>query len=940
MKKRFLASLLAVVMVLAMLPTAAGAADKGEGNGMGKDNAWDISADDSTSEVYAYLTENEGNDGTYTLTVTGTGAVKDFSQAGDYATANSPWKDYNDSITKIVVGDEVTRLGNYTFGNMRQVTDLSIGAGLTEYGNWALIQMTSLDTITVGDKNASFKIGTDGALYSTDGKTLYLYPQGRIAPNTNYTVPDGVTTIHKGAFRGAEKIVSINLNQVTTIEDQGFLGTGITEINVPSTVTSMGTGVFRCPNLETAVYDASTTLATQTFLGCTNLKTVTIGEHVTGTGNTPFSGCSALETVYFNAKKVEDPEGTAPYWFSGCDATNVTVYVEDKCQYIPTNFAREFSGITAVIFESGTTPVTIGDRAFLESSGLNTLADESGRISEIGAQAFKNTNLSGALTLGSGVTSIGMGAFMGTSLTELTIVGTESGVEILSENDDNGAFSGIETLQTVRLGSHITKIGRGTFRGCSNLVAVDLSQATKLATIEWRYAFYGLAQNSTIYVSDSTVAGLFNTKDDSVYDKEKTALAITNGGTVTVDSTKTGFDSVVMEDHYATWHEGTTAEGTETKDETPRAGKTYFANWTVCTHENLNYSATGSTLTQTCSKCGHTATATISAPANLTVDGRAKEATVAYSDGWIGEKNLEITYYSGSTALASAPTTAGAYTAQITAGGETAAVTFTLTNYVAPSTPSSGSSDPSYSPVMDVTGNGDVRVNPRTPSEGDEVTITVDPERGYEVDEVIVRDRNGNQVDVTAERNGTYTFEQPRGRVTIEVTFVPTGSNTFFTDVPASFWAYDEIEWAYENGYVNGTTTTTFSPNASISRQQVWMILARMSGQSPANMAEARQWAIDNGISDGTTPGNAVTRQQLVALLYRYATLMGYANDARADLSIYPDADTVASYAAEPMQWSVGNGIVAGTSAGTLNPTGTATRTQFAVILYRFMNQG
>ena len=117
------------------------------------------------------------------------------------------------------------------------------------------------------------------------------------------------------------------------------------------------------------------------------------------------------------------------------------------------------------------------------------------------------------------------------------------------------------------------------------------------------------------------------------------------------------------------------------------------------------------------------------------------------------------------------------------------------------------------------------------------------------------------------------------------------------------------------------------------------MILARLSGADPADMAAARQWAIDNGISDGTTPGNAVTRQQLVALLFRYATLMGYANDQRADLSIYPDASTVASYAVEPMQWSVANSIVAGTTDGTLDPTGTATRAQFAVILYRFWEQ-
>ena len=257
-----------------------------------------------------------------------------------------------------------------------------------------------------------------------------------------------------------------------------------------------------------------------------------------------------------------------------------------------------------------------------------------------------------------------------------------------------------------------------------------------------------------------------------------------------------------------------------------------------------------------------------------------------------------------------------------------------------PTTPSGGSdSDPSYSPIMDVTGNGDVSVSPRTPSEGDEVTITVEPDRGYEVGDVTVTDRDGDTVRVTANRDGTYTFEQPRGRVTIEVTFVPTGTATFFTDVPESFWAYNEIKWAYDNGYVNGTSATTFSPNSSISRQQVWMILARLSGADPANMAEARTWAMENGISDGTTPGNAVTRQQLVALLYRYATMMGYANDARADLTSYPDAGTVASYAVEPMQWSVANSIVAGTSDGTLNPTGTATRAQFAVILYRFWSQ-
>lgn len=249
----------------------------------------------------------------------------------------------------------------------------------------------------------------------------------------------------------------------------------------------------------------------------------------------------------------------------------------------------------------------------------------------------------------------------------------------------------------------------------------------------------------------------------------------------------------------------------------------------------------------------------------------------------------------------------------------------------------SSSSEPSYSPVMDVSKGGSVKVNPRTPGEGDEVTITVDPDAGYEVDEVIVTDRSGRDVRVTAERDGTYTFEQPKGRVTIAVTFVREGTSTFFADVAETYWAYDEIAWAYENGYVNGVTATTFAPGASISRQQIWMILARIAGDGPADMAAARQWSIDNGISDGTNPGSAVTRQQLAALLFRFAELMGLDTTAGGmAIREFPDYEAVASYAAEAMDWAVSAGIINGTTDGTLNPTGTATRAQFAVMLYRF----
>ena len=157
-----------------------------------------------------------------------------------------------------------------------------------------------------------------------------------------------------------------------------------------------------------------------------------------------------------------------------------------------------------------------------------------------------------------------------------------------------------------------------------------------------------------------------------------------------------------------------------------------------------------------------------------------------------------------------------------------------------------------------------------------------------------------------------------------------------FTDVPGSYWAYTEIAWAYGKGLMNGKTDTAFQPDGTMTRQQVWMILARLSGASPANMAEAKTWAMRNGISDGSDPGAAVTRQQLVTLLYRYAENMGYSVEGKANLSNYPDAGAISSYAVETMAWAVGNNVVSGTNEGYLNPGVTATRAHFAVILWRF----
>lgn len=234
--------------------------------------------------------------------------------------------------------------------------------------------------------------------------------------------------------------------------------------------------------------------------------------------------------------------------------------------------------------------------------------------------------------------------------------------------------------------------------------------------------------------------------------------------------------------------------------------------------------------------------------------------------------------------------------------------------------------------------HGTVRLSSSSPKKGDTVTITVRPDRGYEVERVTVLTSSGKTVDVRDEGGNEYTFTMPGGTVRVDVTYRLIGALTpeTFGDVPGNYWAKDAIEWVNEQGYMKGNTAYTFNPEGRITRQQMWMIMARMAGANPADFNEAKAWAINNGISDGTRPGYSVTRQQMVTILYRYAELMGHSTSGGTDLTSFPDSNAVADYAQEALRWSVGNGIVGGTASGTLNPNGTATRAQFATILQRF----
>lgn len=163
-----------------------------------------------------------------------------------------------------------------------------------------------------------------------------------------------------------------------------------------------------------------------------------------------------------------------------------------------------------------------------------------------------------------------------------------------------------------------------------------------------------------------------------------------------------------------------------------------------------------------------------------------------------------------------------------------------------------------------------------------------------------------------------------------------------FRDVYESDWYYDAVEYVYENGLMNGTGKYTFSPLDDTTRGMIVTILYRQSGSPKVSSdgktwwSDARVWAMEYGVSNGTNMEGKITREQLAAMLYRYAKLQGCDVSARGNLNKFTDAAQVSDWATEAVQWAVGEGILGGRTNGTLDPKGLATRAEVAAMLMRF----
>lgn len=280
-------------------------------------------------------------------------------------------------------------------------------------------------------------------------------------------------------------------------------------------------------------------------------------------------------------------------------------------------------------------------------------------------------------------------------------------------------------------------------------------------------------------------------------------------------------------------------------------------------------------------------------------------------------------------------------------------------SYTRPSS-GSGSTSTTYDVKVNAATNGAVAADKKTASKGTTVTVTASPSKGYVVDAVKVVDKDGKDVAVTG-KDGKYVFTMPGSAVTVTGTFkaeTPAPVALPFTDVKSGNWFYDAVKYAYAQGLMTGTSATTFAPNGTMNRAMIVTVLYRLekspavTGASKFTDVPAGQWYSDavawaaankivNGYDETTFgPMNAVTREQMAAILFRYEQVKGLENvTLEENLNRFPDQNKISAYAIPALQWAVGQKIINGNADGTLDPTGTATRAQVAQIFTNLLNK-
>ena len=994
MKRKMFAMLLSLAMLFTLAPTAF-ATDGGSQPTEGTCGA-------TESDNVSWKLEPNNSDGenqTYTLTISGSGKMENFTSPTAENANIAPWytaltADENTSsvpITEIKIEEDVTHLGNYAFSYLTNVVKVNIPASITSLGDSIFRGDTALTTvewardfkapeITDNDSNSATYTGNyvptsmfDGCTSLGSGEELSAW------------LPDSFTGVGCAAFRGTQFTVNFDgWNNLTYIGAYGFAGMPNLDSFTLSNEITLGlragaSNAFNGSGLKSlTVAEGITEIPGGMCNGCEQLSSVALADSLTTITMNAFFNTKALEKI--DLKKVQTIDGYA-FWGSGltdlilpksvknvgsrafeaCTSlAKVTINAENLtldnnntfagCSSLNTVVTSATSNINGLNNSTFGPDTTYGSKDYkqapvesIEINGtVNTLNFSA--LSSLKSLTIngKNTWSGNALpsefenlVINGDSWSVGNYQFQGSAHVEHLTVFADN---VSAADKSEAAFRSNPYLETAQFTGKTVKLQDKMFLGCTNLNWLDLST---VGTLTVGSSCFG-DDTSEHYGATQEKPNKFN-EGCVIYAKDATAAQTLRGNGSGLDNTK-GIVLVV--------NGGTVDTAAENAGFSAVTRSGYTAKW--YTAANFSGGAVMKPMAGQTYYAKWEEKAEQTAPAVPTLKDRTYTSITLNTidgaqyrcNGGAWQTSPEFTGLTAGTTY-----TFEAYypeTADCKASPTSGKVEFSTLRHSS----GSSSSNPTYSvSTPSKSENGGVAVSSKNARKGDTVTVTVTPDAGYQLDKLTVTDKNGNVLKLTDKGDGKYSFTMPDGKVEVKAVFAKEVKTSPFGDVSTDAYYNQAVQWAQEKGITDGISSNLFGPKQPCTRSQIVTFLWRAAGSpepkgTAAGMtdvvpgsyyAKAVAWAVENGITTGTAEGTF--SPDATCTRAQAVTFLARAQNAKATGKTAFSDVPADSYFADAVAWAQANGVTTGTSETTFSPDNDCTRAQIVTFLYR-ANQG